>query len=342
MDNAVTMSQLEQLIENSRANEAIAQKLFDIETAIIACQTSKELLQQLLSLIKDKFNLTHIHLLLAEPAPLNYLITNGAQSSWHRENTTKLPAQRLELLHPEHTPLLTDNMMKFNQLLPPSLLQSSSSAAFTPLMLEGKLFGSLIFVDDDKERFNPSLGTYHLKQLGTKVSLCLSNVLIREQLEYMANFDGLTGVGNRRLMERNLLEELNRHQRYKVPFSVLFIDCNKFKQLNDTYGHDCGDKVLHYIATELKELIRDNDRCFRYAGDEFVVTLASQGITEAKFAAKRLIEHFERHHMDYEGNPLKMTISCGVATSNGQMSIEELLKAADEQLYLHKKGEITY
>ncbi len=342
MDNAVTMSQLDQLIENSRANEAIAQKLFDIETAIIACQTSKELLQQLLTLIKKKFDLTHIHLLLADPAPLNYLITSGAQSTWHKTNTTKLPAQRLELLHPDHMPLLTNNMMQFGQLLPPSLLQATSSAAFTPLMLEGKLFGSLIFIDNNKERFNPALGTYHLKQLGTKVSLCLSNVLIREQLEYMANFDGLTGVGNRRLLEKTLLEELNRHQRYSVPFSILFIDCNKFKQLNDTYGHDCGDKVLHFIATQLKALIRDNDRCFRYAGDEFVVTLASQGANEAKLAAKRLIEHFEHHHMIYQEKKLEMTISCGIATSDGEMSIEQLLKAADEQLYRHKKQTISY
>ena len=336
------MSQLDQLIENSRANEAIAQKLFDIETAIIACQTSKELLQQLLSLIKEKFELTQIHLLLADPAPLNYLISNSIQSAWHKENTTKLPAHRLELLHPSYTPLLTDDMMKYRQLLPPSLLSKTSSAAFTPLMLEGKLFGSLIFVDRNNERFNPALGTYHLKQLATKVSLCLSNVLIREQLEYMANYDGLTGVGNRRLMEKTVTEELNRHQRYNVPFSILFIDCNKFKQLNDTYGHECGDRALHFIASELKELIRDNDRCFRYAGDEFVVTLASQGADEAKLAAKRLVSHFEQQVMAYQGKDLPLTISCGIATSDGAKSVEQLLKEADEQLYLHKKNQITY
>ncbi|WP_286263006.1 GGDEF domain-containing protein [Thalassotalea atypica] len=342
MDNVVTMSQLEELIENSKANEAIAQKLFDIETAIISSQTSKELLHRLLLLIKEKFELTNIHLLLASPPPLSYLISNSAQPGWHDKNTTKLPASRLEALHPNITPLLTNDLEQLEQLLPPSLAKVANSAALTPLMLEGKLFGSLVFTDADPQRFSPSLGIYHLQQLGAKVSLCLSNVLIREQLEYMANFDGLTGLGNRRLMEKTLKEELNRHQRYQVPFSVLFIDCNKFKQLNDTYGHDCGDKVLAYVATQLKDLIRDNDRCFRYAGDEFVVALASQGEKEATLAAKRLVEYFEQNTMPYENHQLKITISCGVATSDGKKSIEQLLNSADTQLYLHKNKKIDY
>jgi len=336
------MSQLKQLIENSRANEAIAQKLFDIETTIISCQTSNELLQQLFSLIKSKFNLTHVHLLLSEPAPLSYLEINPNQSAWHADNTTKMPTARIELLHPNHEPVLTNNLLSYRQLLPPSIVFKEHSAAFTPLTLEGKLFGSLVFIDQDSTRFNPSLGIYHLQQLATKVSLCLSNVLIREQLEFMANYDGLTGLGNRRLMEKSINEEIHRHQRYQVPFSVLFIDCNKFKQLNDTYGHDCGDKVLHFIGNELKQLIRDNDHCFRYAGDEFIITLASQNKQEAKMAAKRIVNHFDTLKMQYQEHSLSISISCGVATSDASMNMQQLLKAADEQLYLHKNGQQHY
>lgn len=336
------MSQLEQLIENSRANEAIAQKLFDIETTIISCQTSNELLQQLFTLIKSKFNLTHIHLLLSDPAPLSYLEIKMSKSKWHINNTTKMPTTRLALLHPSLEPVLTNNLQSYDQLLPPSILYKDHSAAFTPLTLEGKLFGSLVFIDQDSTRFNPSLGIYHLQQLATKVSLCLSNVLVREQLEFMANYDGLTGLGNRRLMEKSINEEIHRHQRYQVPFSLLFIDCNKFKQLNDTYGHDCGDRVLHFIASELKQLIRDNDHCFRYAGDEFIITLASQTKQEAKMAAKRIVNHFNELVMQYQEHNLSISISCGVATSDASMNMHQLLKAADEQLYLHKNGQLTY
>jgi len=332
---------LANVIENSHKNAEIAQKLFDIETQILSCKTSQELLDQLLTSIKDKFNLTGICLLLAEPTPISYLLSGNMQSNWHQENSKNIDINLLQKLHPERKPFLTDDMNCIKGILPKSLNQEAQSAALTPLVIEDKLFGSLLFTDSNKERFQPHLGTVHLEQLAVKVSLCLSNALIREQLEYMAHYDRLTGVANRRLMEASISEELIRQRRYNVPFSVLFIDCNKFKQINDTYGHDCGDKVLTYVATQLQELIRENDKCFRYAGDEFVITLASQTYQEALLACKRLTEFFQNNPMPYQNSTLPITISCGAAASDGKKTMEELLKQADEQLYMHKKAGLT-
>mgnify|MGYP000309547801 FL=1 len=332
---------LANVIEISRANADIAQKLFEIETQILSCKTSQELLLQLLTSIKEKFNLTGICLLLAEPTPISYLLSGNMQSSWHQENSRNIAVGLLQKLHPERKPFLTNNIEIIKDVLPKSLRSQTQSAALTPLVIEDKLFGSLLFTDNDKTRFQPDLGTIHLEQLAVKVSLCLSNALIREQLEYMAHYDRLTGVANRRLMEASINEELIRQRRYNVPFSVLFIDCNKFKQINDTYGHDCGDKVLTYVATQLQELIRENDKCFRYAGDEFVITLASQTYQEALLACKRLTEFFQNNPMPYQDSHLPITISCGAAASDGKKTMEELLKQADEQLYMHKKAGIT-
>jgi len=332
---------LANVIENSRVNAEIAQKLFDIETQILSCKTSQELLHQLLTSIKDKFNLTGICLLLAEPTPISYLLSGNMQSSWHQKNSRNIAIETLQKLHPERKPFLTDNIENIRNILPKSLSKQTQSVALTPLVIEDKLFGSLLFTDNDKKRFQPNLGTVHLEQLAVKVSLCLSNALIREQLEYMAHYDRLTGVANRRLMEVSINEELIRQRRYNVPFSVLFIDCNKFKQINDTYGHDCGDKVLTYVATQLQELIRENDKCFRYAGDEFVITLASQNYQEALLACKRLTEFFQTNPMPYQNSNLPITISCGAAASDGKKTMEELLKQADEQLYMHKKAGVT-
>jgi len=332
---------LANVIENSRVNSEIAQKLFDIETQILTCTTSQDLLHQLLSSIKDKFNLTGICLLLADPIPISYLLSGNMHSNWHRENCKNIAMKELQKLHPQRKPFLTNTPHIIETIIPKSLRAQTQSAALIPLIIEDKLFGSLLFTDDDKERFQPNLGTLHLEQLAVKVSLCLSNTLIREQLEYMAHYDRLTGVANRRLMETSINEELIRQHRYNVPFSLLFIDCNKFKQINDTYGHDCGDKVLTYVATQLKELIRENDKCFRYAGDEFVITLASQTYEEALLACKRLSEFFKNNPMPYQGSYLPITISCGAAASDGQQTMEELLQQADEQLYLRKKAEVT-
>lgn len=325
------------VLANSRANEAIAQKLFEIETQILSCKSSQELLQQLLASIKDKFQLTGICLLLAEPTPLSYLLSGNTQTNWHQKNCRYIDVKLLQNVHPERKPFITNNIDEIKTILPKNLASQTRSAALTPLILEGELFGSLLFTDSDPSRFTPNLGTLHLEQLAVKVSLCLSNAMIREQLEYMAHYDRLTGVANRRLMEVSINEELIRQRRYNVPFSVLFIDCNKFKKINDTYGHDCGDKVLTYVATQLQELIRENDKCFRYAGDEFVITLASQTYQEALLACKRLTTFFENNPMPYQGSFLPITISCGAAASDGKKTMDELLKEADEQLYLDKK-----
>jgi len=338
LTNTELKQKLLSVLENSRANEAVAQKLFDIETKILSCKSSQELLKQLLSTIQEKFNLSGIYLLLVEPTPIKYLLSGNMQTTWHQANTRNISSTILQKYHPQRKPFLTNKISEISSLLPQSLINKTQSAALTPLTLEGELFGSLLFTDLDKNRFHPELGTQLLEQLAVKISLCLSNAMVREQLEYMAHYDRLTGVANRRLMEVTINEELIRQKRYQVPFSLLFIDCNKFKQINDTHGHDCGDKVLTYVATQLQELIRENDKCFRYAGDEFVITLASQTYQEAQLACNRLTKFFQQNPMPYDGTYLPITISCGAAASDGKKTMDELLKEADGQLYKHKKA----
>lgn len=337
----LNMSELKQFIENSRVNEEIAQKLFEIETGILACHSSHELLQQLLGSIKQKFNLTGILLLLIEPMPIVYLFRDNHQSVWQQANTRKISGKTLADLHPNNKPYLSNRLEHLTQQLPEGVLANAKSAALTPLRLENTLFGSLLFIDADEQRFHRQLGTVYLEQLAVKVSLCLANTLIREQLEYVANYDLLTGVANRRKMQVVIDEALACQRRYGVHFSLLFIDCNKFKQINDNYGHACGDQVLAYVAQTLCRLIRENDQCFRYAGDEFVVFLAAQDEAQAKLAATRLSDYFVNHKMPYRDDMLTVTITCGAAASDGTQSQDELLSEADKQLYCNKKSSGT-
>jgi diguanylate cyclase (GGDEF)-like protein len=334
------MSELNQLIENITANEAITRKLFEIEIEALACQTSQELLQRLMSSIQEKFNLHKIRLLLVEPAPISYLMSVNLNTSWHQEHTQSVSINELSHFHLYNKPYLNNDLSQV-RCLPENIFHQAKSFALLPLTLENKLFGSLVFTDTNPERFSPELGAFLLEQLAVKVSLCLANVFIREQLDYMANHDRLTGLANRRLMEVAVDEELIRQKRYHVPFSILFLDCNKFKNINDTYGHDCGDKVLTYIATQLKELIRENDKCFRYAGDEFVVVLANQGLLEAGLAAKRLSQFFQHSAFPYEGQSISVSLSCGVAASDGSLDRDALLKKADQHLYQQKRADLA-
>ncbi|WP_408011899.1 GGDEF domain-containing protein [Saccharobesus litoralis] len=156
-------------------------------------------------------------------------------------------------------------------------------------------------------------------------------------MEFLASHDPLTGIKNRRSLEDKMATELSRFKRYDTPFSVVFIDVNKFKPINDTYGHDCGDRVLQYIAFELSSLIRASDEVYRFAGDEFVITLANQTHEEAIGVANRLTEHFTERTFKYANHELQPRISCGTAECMQGDHMDELLKRADHALYAVKK-----
>lgn len=329
-------SQVQQLISNLRSNEAIAKKLFHIETAILACQSSKELLYCLLDLIKDKFNLSEVYLVLAQPTPIPHLFTVSQSHFLGHSQVYNTAYDCLQNKLNGDEPKLTNQLLELSDVLPEEVLNSIKSAALIPLHMETKLFGALVLGDKSPQRFYDGLGTHHLQQLAVKASLCLSNVLVREKLEFYASHDPLTGLYNRRRMEETIKSELIRQQRYSEPFSILFIDCNKFKIINDKYGHNCGDEVLKYIGEQLKNQLRGNDCAFRFAGDEFVITLVNQNAQQATNAANRLVSFFEHNPLNYNGKLIDVSISCGVAQSDGRQSVEHLLKRADQQLYRQK------
>ena len=107
----------------------------------------------------------------------------------------------------------------------------------------------------------------------------------REELLQAAITDPLTGCHNRRFLDQVMDRELQRHARFELPLSLLFIDIDRFKQINDTLGHDAGDRVLQYVARFLKRHIREADYVFRWGGDEFLVLITCVGDEAERKAA---------------------------------------------------------
>ncbi|WP_111978524.1 GGDEF domain-containing protein [Algibacillus agarilyticus] len=328
------------LINNMRKNEEIAQKLFEIETQILGCKNSGQLFNTLFKSLQQKFNLGGVYLLLNSSAPISLLSPNTAKlnNQFYKQhpNIFSTSHQHFERFLKGVNITLTNRLHEVPGLLPASILSDFKSLANIPLYVEGKLFASLIFTDKAADRFHNRLGTYHLEQLAVKISLCITNVIAREQLEYLASHDPLTGIKNRRCLAETIKSEISRYKRYNNPFSIIFIDCNKFKQINDTYGHECGDQVLQYIAQTLSQQIRECDDVFRYAGDEFVVTLSNQTLNEGQQVALRLQTYFDTHSLVYNEHKLQPSISCGVAQCMQDDHIDPLLKRADDALYQQK------
>lgn len=163
---------------------------------------------------------------------------------------------------------------------------------------------------------------------------------MEERLSQLATHDDLTGLYNRRELERLLDEELVRAARYQRPLSVCMLDVDHFKTVNDSHGHDVGDEVLRELGRRIRKAIRTTDIATRYGGEEFTVILPETPLAEARAAAERLREFIAASPFTIPGGPsLDIRVSIGVATTSGEgASGAGLLKAADSALYKAKRS----
>lgn len=158
-----------------------------------------------------------------------------------------------------------------------------------------------------------------------------------------ATRDPLTGIYNRRQLEELMLNELNRANRYGLTFTVLMIDADHFKNVNDTYGHQAGDLVLKMITNTCSELLRESDIIGRFGGEEFIIVLPETGMENALIVADRIREKIANNSVFYEDenghtSEICITVSIGIAESNDITDIELLIKDVDEALYEAKEN----
>ena len=150
--------------------------------------------------------------------------------------------------------------------------------------------------------------------------------------------DGLTGAFNHRYFYARIEEEFSRARRHSSPLSCIMVDIDRFKRINDTYGHLQGDAVLAELSKVLMGYVRREDTVARYGGEEFAILLPGTDSDEAVNIAERLREIVEGHLFPCEGNTVQVTVSLGVSTLREDTGNEtELIKAADEALYRAKE-----
>jgi diguanylate cyclase (GGDEF)-like protein len=156
-----------------------------------------------------------------------------------------------------------------------------------------------------------------------------------------AHLDGLTGVYNRKHMEERIAAELAYANRHDEPLSVIIIDVDHFKKVNDTHGHLAGDAVLKHMAALVKRLIRPEDILARYGGEEFVIIARGTDAPNAFILAERLRQAVEKEPIFFEGKEIRITSSGGVASlacCGPTRDRATLLGTADKRLYAAKTG----
>jgi len=156
-------------------------------------------------------------------------------------------------------------------------------------------------------------------------------------LEKMSERDGLTGLENYSHFTQRLSEEKNRSDRYKTPFSLILMDIDHFKTINDSYGHEAGNKVLKQFSEIIRSQTREVDLGARYGGDEFAVVLTNADSESALKFANRICDAIDKLRFDFAGSRQTVTVSAGVATYPQNASTEsELVVCADQSLYQAK------
>jgi diguanylate cyclase (GGDEF)-like protein len=216
---------------------------------------------------------------------------------------------------------------------------SLKSALLCPLISNDRAIGALAlyhvepdFYSEDHRRL--------LDRISEQAASAISNSIVFEETREASLSDPLTGLPNTRSMLAHLTRELARAERQGTQVSILVLDLDDFKQINDTHGHHVGDRALREVARVLRETIRPYDVCARYAGDEFIVVLSSCGPEEAE--AKRLELQRAVDHAVFEAAPgrkvaISLSIGAAVFPEDGE-TYEALLATADGRMYRDKKA----
>lgn len=207
-----------------------------------------------------------------------------------------------------------------------------------PLICHGRVVGVLNLSDkSDGENFNKDdIAVVELfRQL---IGASIGNISLFEKTQRQAKTDGLTAMLNHRMFYETLETELRRAQRYGGKLSLIMVDIDNLKPINDTYGHRAGDMAIKQIARRIIACVRQIDIAARYGGDEFAVILPNTSLDDARVVAERMVSMTNRTPMLWEQHRIPLSISVGVGQYDGQSTAGDVTKMTDHALYAAKQG----
>lgn len=343
-ENRALRQLLHTLTHDAAHNESVMQRFQEREISLLTATDLPHLMERLTNGLRASFSLDDVQLVLLDPYGVLAELLGGLG----------LDPQCLPHLHLQRDP--RETLSRYPDLHKPWLGSFGeaqrqrffsdgrvSSAALLPLRQPDGLAGFLHLGSRDAGRFQAEYGTEFLQRLAQLAAVCLENAVNRERLRLTGLTDGLTGLYNRRHLDKRLHEEVTRACRHRQPLSCLFIDADHFKQINDRHGHAVGDQVLIALGKRVREQLRGSDLAARYGGEEMVVLLPQTDVRNARHLAERIRIHIDENPIPVNGEaPLNVTVSIGVAQLSDECEqdpaslADQLLSAADTQVYRAK------
>ena len=350
-ENEALRRQLASLLDQAEGNHAIMMRhqAFDLE--IVGAASFQELVGTIFRRLPEIARLDAVTLSLVDPGADIYTVMHKLGVDFET-----LPALLFhECAEELGYELDTDQALRplLGRFEPAALRQlfphpapGLASVALVPLLRNKRLIGSLNLASRDPGRFTPLLGTDFVEHMGSIIAICLENVISNEMLKYIGLTDALTGVYNRRYIDRRLLEEIARARRQAHPVSCMYIDIYHFKQVNDRHGHLAGDDVLREVAARIKTELRISDALARFGGEEFVVLLIDADLASATLVAQRIRAGVaDQPFLLADGQEVPVTVSIGVAVLDAagagpaiEDAAQQMLALADQALYQAKEN----
>lgn len=344
-ENQALRRLLQTVSQDAAHNQDVMQRFQERELSLLSAQDLPDLLERLTIGLRSSFALDSVQLVLFDPFGVIDELLSGL--GCHAREISHLQlVQEVEKALPHYPDLYRPWLGPWQQENHRLLFNGSRirSLALLPLRQPDGLSGFLHLGSHDPKRFQPQQATDFLQRLASVAAVCLENAVNRERLRLTGLTDGLTGLYNRRHLDKRLQEEIARACRHRHPLTCLFIDADHFKEVNDQHGHAAGDQVLIALSRYIKGQLRGSDLAARYGGEEIAVLLPQTDVSNGRLLAERIRRHIASNPVSVpEIGPISITVSIGVAQldSNCRLSDtdlgERLLSAADQQVYLAKR-----
>jgi two-component system cell cycle response regulator len=330
-------------------NESVLKRFFDMELKLLACNTLGELLDVLFNQFREKFRLQAVSLHLLDPEGITRDLLANIPPHLKRDLTLTEKTEYFQTIYPAKAMIAGEiDSDSCKDLFPHH--RYIMSAALLPLIRQHCIIGSLHLGAQEPDRYTKDYRYDYLTHLSSVISVCIENCISQETLHRLSTIDALTGVHNRRAFGKDLTREMNRANRSKEPLSCLLLDIDHFKSINDTHGHQTGDRTLKTIGALLLEHFRNTDLIARYGGEEFAVLLPACPTDQAKRIAEELRLAVAKLIIRTPlGDAFRITTSIGCSTFTSpndrfldattlQQKSDYLISQADAALYDAKRS----
>ncbi|MCJ8338554.1 MAG: sensor domain-containing diguanylate cyclase [Pseudomonadales bacterium] len=345
-ENLQLKKTLQIAVKEAQRNEEILKRFMDIEVQMLACGKLSQLINLLLVDFKNIFKLSVVTIYLHNKDELAESLLQEVDPALKKHLHIVQDLQFISEIFPTNTIRAGElNRQLRKQLFPdnPFIL----SSVLLPLINKNRLIGSLHLGARELNRYHSDYRYDYLERLAALLAVCIENCIIQENLAYLSSTDTLTKLYNRHSFDLEIDKALQRASRRQQPLSLLFLDIDHFKQVNDNYGHSGGDAILKAFAKILKNQIRNTDFLARFGGEEFAILLPECEPEQAAQISNNLRAVVAEHFFDTGTvKDIKVTTSIGVSSYlPGHTDIQSfselasiLLQTSDQALYQAKFG----